>query len=97
MLEKFNVLCDKYLCVSEKIIKGMKNNILHLSGGPEARKTFLHSDILDIDLETVGDSPWRSAWEKSFGEQQLFNQMVFFFQRIENKMVFCYQNCSDIL
>ena len=33
---------------------------------------------LYVDLETVGDTPWRSAWEKSFGEQQLFNQMVFF-------------------
>ena len=54
----------------------MKNNIFHLSGGPEAKKTFLHSDLLDIDLEGVGDTPWRSAWEKSFGEQQLFNQMV---------------------
>ena len=57
-------------------IKVMKNNIFHLSGGPEAKKTFLHSDLLDIDLEGVGDTPWRSAWEKSFGEQQLFNQMV---------------------
>ena len=66
----------------------MKNNILYLSGGPEAKKTFLHSDLLDIDLEGVGDTPWRSAWEKSFGEQQLFNQMVFFFQRIENKWYF---------
>ena len=54
----------------------MKNNILDFSGGPEAKKTFLHSDLLDIDLEGVGDTPWRSAWEKSFGEQQLFNQMV---------------------
>ena len=71
---------NTYVCVLEKT-KRMKNNILHLSGGPEARETFLHSDLLDIDLETVGDSPWRSAWEKSFGEQQLFNQMVFFFPK----------------
>ena len=47
--------------------------VLHLSGGPKPRETI---PFLDIDLETVGDSPWRTAWEKSFSEQQLFNQMV---------------------
>ena len=65
----------------------MKNNILYLSGGPEAKKTFLHSDLLDIDLEGVGDTPWRSAWEKSFGEQQLFNQMVFFPKNRNKKLI----------
>ena len=57
-------------------MKGFSETFCIFSGGPQARETFLHSDLLDIDLETVGDSPWRSAWEKSFGEQQLFNQMV---------------------
>ena len=27
-------------------------------------------------MDTVGKTPWKSAWEKSFSEQQLFNQMV---------------------
>jgi hypothetical protein len=29
-----------------------------------------------FNTENEDHSPWRSAWEKSFGEQQLFNQMV---------------------
>ena len=38
-----------------------------LSGGPS---------VFDIDLKTVDSQPWKTAWEKSFSEQQLFNQMV---------------------
>ena len=47
---------------------------MHLSGGPPRQRDTI--PFLDIDLETVGESPWRTAWEKSFSEQQLFNQMV---------------------
>ena len=49
-------------------------HVLHLSGGPPRPRDTI--PFLDIDLETVGESPWRTAWEKSFSEQQLFNQMV---------------------
>ena len=44
------------------------SDMLHLSGGP--------SSFLDIDLQAVDSHPWKTAWEKSFSEQQLFNQMV---------------------
>ena len=40
---------------------------------PRQRETI---PLLDIDLETVEDKPWRTAWEKVFAEQSLYNQMV---------------------
>ena len=48
-------------------------HIIHVSGLPRPRETI---PLLDIDLETVEEKPWRTAWEKVFAEQSLYNQMV---------------------